>query len=418
MKVDSKKLLFLISLGSVLEYYDFAVFIYLAPFVGKTLIPASNPWLNLFLSYAIFSIGALCRPLGGFIFSHLGDTRGRKYTFVYTILLMALPTLGIALIPSASVIGAWATVLLIFLRIFQGLSLGGEIPGSIVCAYELSSAKKKAFHTAIVIMGTNIGFFAASVICTFLIGLPLVAFENWRLAFLLGGAFGVGSYFLRRSLVETPAFTEYKQLLEYETVPVKALFLHHKKSLLQILGIGCFLSSSLAIFTYYMPNYLSEFYHLPLQLLMKFNSYTILIFLLGSFTAGMLDRYFGKKFFLWFSVGLSCASGLLFFNYGNLSVHLILCFHSLLLLGIGVICGRFPVLVASFFPVSVRYTGVAFIYNISFGVVAGSTQMFLTWLIKVTGLLWFPALYLCLFAALAIAALLTIKPQQFSEYQE
>ena len=98
MRIDSKKLLFLICLGSILEYYDFAVFIYLAPIIGKSLIPVQNPLVNLILSYAIFAIGAFFRPLGGMVFAHVGDTKGRKHTFVYTILLMAIPTFLIAFI--------------------------------------------------------------------------------------------------------------------------------------------------------------------------------------------------------------------------------------------------------------------------------------------------------------------------------
>ena len=89
-----------------------------------------------------------------------------------------------------------------------------------------------------------------------------------------------------------------------------------------------------------------------------------------------------------------------------------------MLLGIGIICGRLPVLAASFFPVAVRYTGVAFVFNISFGIIAGCTQMILTWLIKVTGLLWVPALYLSFFALLALIALCFMKPKQLLEYQE
>ena len=417
MKYDSKKLLCLISLGSLLEYYDFGIFIYLAPLLGKTLIPTSNAFVNLLLSYSIFAIGALFRPLGGMVFAHLGDTRGRKHTFVYTILLMALPTLGIALIPSANVIGAWATVILILLRICQGLAIGGEIPGSVVFGYELSSLKKKAFNSSIVIMGTNIGFFLASVVCTFLVGLHFHIFESWRLGFALGGIFGIVSFFLRRSLVETPAFSEYKRLLKNETVPVKLLFKRHKKSLLQLLGIGCFLSGSLALFTFYMPNYLALFYHFPLQRLMEFNSYTVIIFVLGSLLAGLFDHYFTKKFVIGFSATLSLVSFILFHYYGTLTINQILFIHSWILLGIGIICGRFPVLCATFFPVSVRYSGVACVYNISFGVIAGSTQMALTGLIKMSGLVWVPALYLCFFALFALIALMSIKAKQLVEYQ-
>lgn len=418
MKLDSKKVLFLICLGSILEYYDFGIFIYLAPFIGKSLIPASNAWLNLLLSYAIFAAGALFRPLGGVVFAHLGDTRGRKHTFVYTILMMALPTFLIALIPSASAIGGWATILLIVLRILQSLALGGELPGSVIFGYEVSSPGRKAFNTSIVIMGTNIGLFVSSFVCMLLMKFHWSSGGSWRVAFALGGIMGLVSYGLRRALVETPTFLEYKQRLQQETIPVKVLFQQHKKPLLQLIGIGFLFSSSIAVFTYYMPNYLSTFYHLPLEQLMKFNSYSILIFLVGSLLAGSFDQWLGKKFFFFLFIGIAGASLLLFWNYGSLNINQIFFYHSLLLLAVGVLCGRFPVLVSSFFPVSVRYTGVAVVWNISIGIITGCTQMILTWLVQVTGIIWVPALYLCFFSVLAVMALITIPSRQLVEYQE
>lgn len=418
MKLDSKKLLFLITLGSILEYYDFGIFIYLAPFIGKSLIPTSNAWLNLLLSYAIFAAGALFRPLGGLIFAHLGDTRGRKYTFVYTILMMALPTFLIACIPSANSIGVWATMLLITLRIFQSLALGGELPGSVVFGYEISSRGRKAFNTSVVIMGTNIGLFASSLVCTILMEFHWRSGESWRIAFALGGILGLVSYVLRRSLVETPTFLEYRHRLQQATIPIKLLFQHHKKPLLQLIGMGFLFSSSIAVFTYYIPNYLSTFYHFRLEQLMKFNSYTILIFMIGSLLAGIFDQWLGKIFFSVLFIAIGMASLLLFWNYAFLNINQIFFWHSLLLLGVGVLCGRFPVLVSSFFPVSVRYTGVAVVWNISIGIITGCTQMFLTWLVKITGIVWFPALYLCFFVFLALISLLTIEPKQLLEYQE
>src|ERR1041385_8522407 len=118
---NSKKLLFLISLGSILEYYDYAIFIYLAPVIGHDLIPIKNHVINLIFSFTIFAIGAFFRPCGGLIFSHFGDTRGRSTVFIYTILCMAMPTLIIAFIPNIVQIGVLATVLLIICRIMQGM---------------------------------------------------------------------------------------------------------------------------------------------------------------------------------------------------------------------------------------------------------------------------------------------------------
>lgn len=416
MQENSKKLLILIMLGSILEYYDFAIFIYLAPVIGHSLIPVKNEIANLIISYAIFAIGALCRPLGGMIFAHIGDTRGRKYTFIYTILLMAIPTFCIALIPNIQLIGIGATILLVSLRVFQGFAIGGEIPGSIVFGYELSSIKRKALNSSVVIMGTNFGFFLASLVCTFLVNKKFGVFDSWRLAFILGGIFGIGSFILRKNLAETPEFIQYKQILQQETVPIKVLFSKYRRSIVELIGIGGFLASSLAVFTFYMPVYLSGFYHLPIKILMEFNSYTIIIFVMGSLIAGVFDKFFGKRFFISFILAFSIIVTVLFNNYSKLSLGQILLIHSILLLGIGIVCGRLPVLCATFFPVNVRYSGVAFIYNISFGIVAGCLQMILTWLIKITGLLWMPAMYIVVFAIFALIVICLIKPEKLVEY--
>jgi MFS family permease len=414
--INNKRILFLISLGSILEYYDYAIFIYLAPVIGHELIPIQNPLINLILSYAIFAIGAFFRPLGGLAFSHFGDTRGRSGVFVYTILFMAIPTFAIAFIPGISQIGILASILLIGLRIMQGIAIGGEIPGSIVFGYETASSRYKALNSAVVVMGTNIGFFIASVVCVFLANLH-PSFGSWRLAFILGGIFGICSYFLRKSLTETAVFLQYKESLEHEEVPLGILFKRHKQSTWQLIAIGGFLSSALAVFTFYMPVYLSTFYHFPIARVMEFNSFTIIIFILGSLIAGVFNQYFGRTFFIIFIPIFAIAILYLFKTYQYLSLDQILGIHVIVLLSVGIVCGRLPVLCATFFPVAVRYTGVAFVYNISFGIIAGSTQMVLTWLIKITNLLWIPGLYLFVFALFAFIAFISIKKERLVSYQ-
>ncbi|MCC2625372.1 MAG: hypothetical protein K0R14_1245 [Burkholderiales bacterium] len=413
---NNKRLLFLISLGSILEYYDYAIFIYLAPVIGHELIPVQNQLINLILSYAIFAIGAFFRPLGGLVFSHFGDTRGRSTVFIYTILFMALPTLAIAFIPGISQIGILATVLLISFRVLQGVAIGGEVPGSIVFGYETAAPKYKALNSSIVVMGTNIGFFLASMVCMLLANLHF-SFSSWRLAFVLGGFFGIASYFLRKSLTETSAFIQYKESISHEEVPLGILFKQYKKSVLQLIAIGGFLASTLAVFTFYMPVYLSTFYHFPMSKLMGFNSFTIIIFIIGSLIAGTFDKYFAKKFFLVFIPVFAVCVFSLFKIYALLGLNQIFIIHIVALLSIGIVCGRLPVLCATFFPVGVRYTGIAFVYNISFGIIAGSTQMFLTWLIKITNLLWIPGVYLSVFAILAFIAMQSITNSKLINYQ-
>lgn len=416
--MKNKKLLFLISLGAILEYYDFAIYIYLAPYIGKSLIIANNPNLNLFLSYLILAIGAFFRPLGGMIFAHFGDKTGRSKTFVYTILFMALPTFLLAVIPNTTQIGVYATVLLIILRIFQGFAVGGEIPGSIVFGYEIAPKKRKAIYAAIVILGINIGFILASFTCQILLHYPdkNSYFASWRYAYLIGGVFGIISYFLRKNIVETAEFLSYKKNLAASYVPIRTLFSNYKNLLLQILNINMFLAASLAVFTFYMPAYLSLYYHFPLPKLMQFNSYMIIIFCMGSIIAGVFDQYFGKFFFLLtipiFIVGVF----ILFLSYAKLSLTEIFLAHILVLTYIGIICGRIPVLSATFFPVKVRYSGVAIVYNVSFGVVAGLTQAVLTGIIGLTHLVWLPALYILLFAVLAFIMIIKIPAHKFVDY--
>lgn len=414
---DNKKLLFLISLGSILEYYDYAVFIYLAPVIGQSLIPIKNELVNLILSFAIFAIGAFFRPIGGLIFAHIGDTSGRSRTFIYTILFMAIPTAAIAFIPNVSQIGVFATILLILFRVLQGMAIGGEVPGSIVFGYETSIRQYRALSSSVVVMGTNIGFLLASVLCMFLMSMKF-SFDSWRVAFILGGIFGIISYFLRKKLIETSAFTAYKDSLSYEVVPIWLLLKNHQKSIWQLLAIGAFMAASLAVFTFYMPVYLSTFYHLPLARLLELNSYTIIIFIFGSLVAGVFHKYFGKNFLLIFILVFSIFVIWLFNAYSFLSLRQILILHVVTLLGIGIVCGRLPVLCAAFFPVSVRYTGVALVYNISFGLIAGTTQVILTWLIKITGWLWMPALYLLVFGLLMLLALSTMNRDSLINYND
>lgn len=414
---NNKKALVLISLGAILEYYDYAIFIYLAPLIGKALIPVKNPVVNLIFGFTIFAIGAFFRPAGGLIFSHFGDTRGRSQVFIYTMLFMAIPTLAIAFIPDIKHIGIFATVLLIILRIIQGMAIGGEIPGSIVFGYETSSMRFKALNSSIVVMGTNIGFFVASLICMYLLNLQ-IGFGAWRLAFILGGLFGILSYFLRKSLFETDVFIQYKEASFYKNIPFKLLLREHKKSVLQLVIIGGFLAASVSVFTFYMPVYLSTFYHFPLDKLMGFNSFTIMVFIVGSLIAGIFDKYFGKKFFLIFIFIFSIIVIGVFNLYNILSLNNIFIIHIIILLGVGIVCGRLPVLCATFFPVGIRYTGVAFVYNISFGIIAGSTQMLLTWLIKISGLLWMPAAYVLLFALMAIPVFINISNDKLINYQK
>jgi MFS family permease len=131
------KTLWLATLGGVLEYYDFVVFIFFANTIGNLFFPPEIPdWVRQFQTFGIFAAGYLARPLGGVLMAHAGDLSGRKKIFTLSVFLMALPTLGIGLLPTYAYLGVWAPVFLLLLRILQGAAVGGEVPGAWVFVAE------------------------------------------------------------------------------------------------------------------------------------------------------------------------------------------------------------------------------------------------------------------------------------------
>ncbi len=413
-----KKTFALISLGAILEYYDFAIYIYFAKNIGSSLIPLHDETANIIASFGILALGAFFRPLGGIIFSHFGDTRGRKNIFVYTILMMSIPTFLIGLIPSYTKIGILSTILLVIFRLVQGFAIGGELPGSIVFAYEISMPKARALNTNIVVAGTNIGFFLASILGAFLLSKINASIEAWRIAFSIGGIFGIISYYLRKSLVETPEFANYAGYLKRQPkLPLLSLWSNHKLPFLQMTAFGLLLASSLAVYSFFMPSYLSVYFHYSLKQILKYNSFSIFIFIISALIAGKYDWLFGKKFFIVSICLYIIATLYLFAHYPKFSLEQILISQLAVLFYVGLICGRLPVLISSFFPVHVRYSGVALSYNICFGIIAGLTQFILFALIKLTGLLWLPAVYITLFALCALLFFITVPANKLVEYK-
>jgi len=206
------KILALASLGSILEFLEYNVFIFLSPIIGALFFPPDiPPTIRTIQLMSVFAIGYLGRPIGGVLLGILGDRFGRKRTFGLSVLLIAAATLSIGLLPTYATAGVWAPVLLLLCRLLQGFSLGGELPGALIFAGE--SVPQKRF-----------GFIAGVLTATFSLGsllgaLIVIALENsishhdlesygWRLPFLLAGLFGLVSYYLRRYTRETEVFRE------------------------------------------------------------------------------------------------------------------------------------------------------------------------------------------------------------------
>nr|HAT8714218.1 MFS transporter [Legionella jordanis] len=191
MQNDQRRLLILSSLGGVLEFYDFIIFAIFAGYISHAFFPLSNRLSGLMVAFATFAIGYLVRPLGGIVFGHFGDRIGRKKTFTISILMMAVATLGIGIFPDYEHIGMAAPIAVILLRILQGFSIGGEIPGAITYVSE-ALAEQKGLGCGIIFfaltMGIVLGSLVNALMNSFLSDSQMQAF-GWRVPFVLGGFF-------------------------------------------------------------------------------------------------------------------------------------------------------------------------------------------------------------------------------------
>ncbi|MFA7586515.1 MAG: MFS transporter, partial [Novosphingobium sp.] len=210
------------SAGTVFEWYDFFIYGALAAIIGRTFFPSDNATLETLLVWAGFAVGFGFRPLGAILFGYLGDRLGRKYTFLVTVTLMGLATAGVGLIPSAQSIGMAAPVIVILLRILQGLALGGEYGGAAVYVSEHAPPERRGFYT---------GFIQASVVGGFVLSLlvvlgckALLSDANWndwgwRVPFLISLLLLALSLWMRFKLAESPVFKAMREESELSGNP-------------------------------------------------------------------------------------------------------------------------------------------------------------------------------------------------------
>lgn len=233
------------SVGTVFEWYDFFIYGTLAVFISQAFFPSGNATLSLLLTWAGFAVGFGFRPLGAILFGYLGDRLGRKYTFLVTVTLMGVATAGVGFVPSAETIGLAAPFIVLFLRILQGLALGGEYGGAAIYVAEHSPPGKRGFFTSF-IQASVIGGFVLSLLvvlaCRFIF--PEDAFREWgwRVPFLLSIALLAVSLWMRLKLSESPVFRAMKEEGKTSANPFVESFTYpgnKKRIFVAMFGVAC-----------------------------------------------------------------------------------------------------------------------------------------------------------------------------------
>ena len=232
------------SAGTIFEWYDFFIYGTLAAIIGKAFFPSDNATLETLLVWAGFAVGFGFRPLGAVLFGFLGDRLGRKYTFLVTVTLMGIATAGVGMIPSAATIGIAAPIIVILLRVLQGLALGGEYGGAAVYVAEHSPPGKRGFYTSF-IQASVVGGFVLSLIvvlgCKALMSDALWQSWGWRVPFLLSILLLAISLWMRLKLSESPVFQAMKAEGEIAKNPLKESFTYPgnpKRIFIALFGIA------------------------------------------------------------------------------------------------------------------------------------------------------------------------------------
>ncbi|NDJ58990.1 MHS family MFS transporter [Enterobacteriaceae bacterium 4M9] len=380
------KTLTLAALGGALEFYDFIIFVFFAAAVGALFFPADIPeWLRQVQTFGIFAAGYLARPLGGIIMAHFGDKVGRKKMFTLSILLMALPTLAIGLLPTYATLGIAAPLLLLLLRIMQGAAIGGEVPGAWVFVAEHVPARRTGIACGTLTAGLTIGILLGSVVATLLntwFTQQAILDGGWRIPFLLGGAFGLLAMYLRRWLQETPVFIEMQKRKQLaDELPIKAVVQNHKAGVVVSMLLTWLLSAGIVVVILMAPVWLQTQFAMAPALTLQANSVAIIMLCLGCLLAGLsADRFGSGITFIVGSLLLALFSWLFYHHAASSTSALFICY-GLAGLSVGVV-GAVPFVMVRAFPAAVRFSGISFSYNVSYAIFGGMTPIVVTLMMR------------------------------------
>lgn len=375
--------------GNVVEWYDFALYGYMASVLSTLYFPSENHVASMLATYGAFAAGFLMRPLGSAVFGWLGDTIGRSKTMLLSVSLMFLPTLAIGVLPGYEVIGLAAPILLVLIRLVQGLSVGGEFSSSVTYLVETAArdhrGRSGSWANQGAIAGMTLGAGLAALVSNVFPDQVLHDWA-WRLPFLFGGVIGGVAILLRRHLGESPAFTHHQAHSEPRS-PLKMAFTRHRMEMLQATALASVYGVFFYIPMVYLPNWIATHTGMGLDVAMRLNLVALLLVApLIYLSAWVGDCCIQRT--RWIMMAFIAAA------VSTYPVLMMLTSENPWLIGLGqwmllaflaVPLGAAPTVFVEMFPPEDRLTGYSISYNIGLGVIGGTTPMVATWLIDVSG---------------------------------
>lgn len=396
-----RKLLIAVGIGNALEWFDFAIYGLLAPQIAANFFPSNDPLTGLLATFAILAVAFVSRPFGGVLFGVLGDRKGRRFALSLAVILMGAGTAAIGILPTYAQIGVFAPMLLIFCRIVQGVSAGGEYNTATAFVSEHAPNSRRGLHASVVSATV-----AASTILGTGTSLSVLGWLNegqigsfgWRIPFIVAGLFSLLGLYLRLRLEETPVFLEFEAKQEQKVVkpvPLRTSLRTHSRELIAITCAAAVVGLLTYIYLGYMVSHL--------QVNLRYSSREALTALMIGATVQLIavivfgriiDSVNRRRWFL-IAAGFAVLTPLPSFyllpvgGYG--ATVFVMCVFGTLVAAMAV---AYNLLTVELLPTSIRVTGGAVAYNVAYAVFGGTAPFVATWATQAFGTPLAPAIYM------------------------
>jgi MFS transporter, MHS family, proline/betaine transporter len=395
------------------EWYDYSVYGFFATVIASQFFPSEDRVASLLATFAVFAVAFFMRPVGAFVFGHYGDTIGRRNTLAAAIIMMGIATLMIGVLPSYAQIGVLAPILLVFARLLQGFSAGGEWSGSAAFMVEYAPENKRGLYGSwqqvSIVAGLLVGSAMGGLLGTVLSEDALNAW-GWRIPFILGMVVALVGLYLRLRVEDTPAFRIIEEKEEITEAPVKESFTAHWRESLTAIGFTVAWTVAYYILLTYMPTYVSETLGIPLTQALLSNAIGLVVLMaLIPFTAALSDRIGRKPLLIAFSALIALLTYPLFLLASTQVLAFIVLAQVLFGVIISLFSGPGPAALVEMFPTNVRYSALGVSYNIAVAAFGGTAPFIATYLISRTGSNFSPGFYLIAAAVVTLIVVSTMK---------
>ncbi|WP_371377342.1 MFS transporter [Sporomusa aerivorans] len=408
------------SIGNALEWFDYGLYGYFAAIISSLFFPSKDPLTSLMLTFIVFGVGFVMRPLGGLIFGHYADKAGRRKALAVTVILMGASTFAIGCLPTYAQIGVWAPILLAVFRLIQGISTGGEWGSCMSFLAEYGNEHNRGFIVSWSQFSIAVGLLLGSALGTILtsvLSTEALHAWGWRIPFWSGLLIALFGMYVRSNVEETPKYKEMEQAQAVANMPVIELLKKYRRETIVNVGVVIGWTISYWVTMAYMPTYISKVLKYPLWIGMSFNTVLLIIFMIAIPFAGMLaDRIGRKPVMMTAAAGFIVLSYPLFYLMSTVQTAGVLFFVMMVLALLqALICGGATVFIPEIFPTHVRCSAIGVGYNFAVAVFGGTAPFVATWLISATGDNLAPTYYLIAGAALTFLVLAFLAEETYKK---